>query len=316
MSSAIPLSQTPPISPHQPSSSSSYAAISSVDVSSLKRLAKKQELIEEWSNYKLKKIVSFINPIENGRIHRSVISKHNKENDCWIIYNNQVYDVTEYFLSKYEDYNNFLKINLSTIKDISKWERKIFLKKISPKDFFNLYNNILTIKKVFEFLEKDNTVKEYLRVFEPCILNISDFCDEISKFISSNLDLSLVKDLDQLKNFEINFINRGIDEDLDKKTTTLKDSELKLNSISDYLSKIIENKEKKSSGKTKDYVKIHETEKNNYSLVSTSRRCKLLLDALPSENTIIKLKYDETMNMSFDFKISKIVFFIFIIMIK
>ena len=225
--------------------------------------------------------------------------------NCNETYLQREYDVTEYFLSKYEDYNNFLKINLSTIKDISKWERKIFLKKISPKDFYNLYNNILTIKKVFEFLEKDNTVKEYLRVFEPCILNISDFCDEISKFISSNLDLSLVKDLDQLKNFEINFINRGIDEDLDKKTTILKDSELKLNSISDYLSKIIENKEKKSSGKTKDYVKIHETEKNNYSLVSTSRRCKLLLDALPSENTIIKLKYDETMNMSFDFKISK-----------
>jgi len=52
MSSAIPLSQTPPTSPHPPSSSSSsssYAAISSVDVSSLKRLAKKQELIDQTS---------------------------------------------------------------------------------------------------------------------------------------------------------------------------------------------------------------------------------------------------------------------------
>ena len=53
MSSAIPLSQNPPTSPHHPpsslSSSSSYAAISSVDVSSLKRLAKKQELIDQTS---------------------------------------------------------------------------------------------------------------------------------------------------------------------------------------------------------------------------------------------------------------------------
>ena len=224
--------------------------------------------------------------------------------NCDETYLQREYDITEYFLSKYTDYSNFLKINLSSIKDISKWERKIFLKKISPKDFYNLYNNILTIKKIYEFLEKDITTKEYLTIFEPCILNIGDFCDEISASIVNNLDLSLVKDLEQLKNFEINFINSGIDEDLDKKTTTLKESELKLTAITDYLSSLIENKEKKS-GKHTDFVKIHETEKNNYSLVSTSRRCKLLLDALPVQNATVKLKYDETTNAFFELSVSK-----------
>ena len=224
--------------------------------------------------------------------------------NCNETYLQREYDITEYFLSKYTDYNNFLNINLSTIKDISKWERKIFLKKISPKDFYNLYNNILTIKKIYEFLEKDSKIKEYLYVFEPCILNIGDFCDEISQFISSNLDLSMARNLDQLQNFEINFINSGIDEELDKKTMSLRVSELKLTSITEYLSKMIENKEKKS-GKTTDFVKIHETEKNNYSLVSTSRRCKLLQDALPSENVTVKLKYDDTTNGFFEFNVSK-----------
>lgn len=224
--------------------------------------------------------------------------------NCDETYLQREYDITEYFLSKYEEYTNFLKTHLSTIKDISKWERKIFLKKISPKDFYNLFNNILTVKKIYEFLEKDIKIKEYLEVFEPYILNITNFCDEISQFINSNLDLSIAKNFDQLDNFEINFINFGIDDDLDKKTITLKDSELKLNAISEYLSKLIENKEKKN-GKNKDYVKIHETEKNNYSLVSTSRRCKLLLDALPSEPTTITLKYDATYNKFFDLKVSK-----------
>ena len=214
------------------------------------------------------------------------------------------YDITEYFLCKYADYSNFLNINLSTIKDISKWERKIFLKKISPKDFYNLYNNILTIKKIYEFLEKDDAIREYLQKFEPCILNIGEFCDEISQFISNNLNLSLVRGLDQLQNFEINFINSGIDDELDKKTNTLRVSELKLNAISEYLSKMIENKEKKG-GKTTDFVKIHETEKNNYSLVSTSRRCKLLQDALPNDNIIVKLNYDQTTNNFFEFNVSK-----------
>ena len=225
--------------------------------------------------------------------------------NCDKLYLQREYDTTEYFLSKYDLFDDFLKANLSTIKDISKWERKIFLKKISPKDFYNLYNNILTIKKIYEFLKEDKKIQEYLQVFDPCILHITNFCDEITQFISNNLNLSLAQDLEQLKGFETNFINSKIDEELDKKTSTLRESELKLNAITEYLSKTIENNEKKSSGKTKDYVKIHETEKNNYSLLSTSRRCKLLQDALPNEPITIKLTHDVHLNKHFDFKISK-----------
>ena len=214
------------------------------------------------------------------------------------------YNIIEYFLSNLLKYDDFLKSNLSTIKDISKWERQIFLKKISPKAFCNLYNNILTIQKVYEKLENDLTIKEYLLVFEPNIFNIKDYCEEILQFINYNIDLSLAKDLEQLHNYEINFIEHGIDEELDKKTTTLIDSELKLKSIADYLSTLIENKEKKSS-KITDYVKIYETEKNNFSVVSTSRRCKLLQDALPNEQTIITLNCNSMTSKTFEFKISK-----------
>ena len=223
---------------------------------------------------------------------------------CDEIYLQREYDITEYFLSKYTDYDSFLKTNLSTIKDISKWERQIFLKKISPKAFYNLYNNILTIQKVYEKIEEDLTIKEYLSVYESNISDIKIYCQEISQFIYSNLDLALARDLEQLQNFETNFIENGIDEELDKKNFTLKDSELKLYAIAEHLSKLIEHKEKKI-GKTTDYVKIHETEKNNFSLLSTSRRCKLLQDALPNELTIVKIKYDSTSSKTFDFKTSK-----------
>jgi DNA mismatch repair protein MutS len=215
------------------------------------------------------------------------------------------YDITEYFLSKYDDYNCFLKSTLSTIKDISKTERQIFLKKISPKTFYNLYNNILTIKQIYEKMEEDIKIKEYLNIFEPRILDIKNFCEEISQFINSNIDLSMAKDLEQMQYFEVNFIKNGIDEELDKKTASLKESEFKLASISEYLSSLIENKEKKS-GKNTDYVKIHETEKNSFSLLTTSRRCKLLQDALPTEKTKVTLYYNSSIsNKQFDFEISK-----------
>jgi DNA mismatch repair protein MutS len=198
------------------------------------------------------------------------------------------YDITEYFLTVYSDYNIFLKNNLSTIKDISKWERQIFLKKISPKAFFNLYNNILTIKKIYDKISEDSVIIDYISKFEKDILNIGVFCDNISEFINTNLNLTFAKELDQLQNFETNFINNGIDEELDKKTENLNDSELKLDSIQKYFNSLIDNKEKKN-GKTNDYVKIHETEKNNLGLITTSRRCKLLQESLPKDPTIIIL---------------------------
>ena len=78
-----------------------------------------------------------------------------------------------------------------------------------------------------------------------------------------------------------------MDEELDKKTQLLKESEQKLNAISEYLSSLIESKEKK---KGTEYVKIHETEKNNFSLLATDRRCKILEELIKNKNSVI-LKY-------------------------
>ena len=216
------------------------------------------------------------------------------------------YNITDYFLSNFlSEENNFFKTSLSSIKDISKWERQIFLKKISPKAFYGLYSSILTIKNIFEKIEEDKTITEYLHILDQNVSNVKLYCEEVSQFIDNNIDLSLAKEIEQTQHFETNFIQAGIDNDLDKKTLILKESEQKLHAIANYFSELIENKEKKN-GKTTDYVKVHETEKNNFSLVSTSRRCKLLQEALPTELSIVNLKYDS--NKFFNFKISKKIF--------
>ena len=216
------------------------------------------------------------------------------------------YDITDYFIFRYteSEHNSTLKAELSTIKDMSKCERQVFLKKMSPKSFVILHNNIITSKKIYEIVENDSTVIEYLSRFESNVHNLKHYCEVLAASISTNINLSLAADLDQLQNFEGCFINPGIDDELDKRMLTLQESESKLNAITCYLSALIENKEKKN-GKSSDYVKIHETEKNNFSLVSTGRRCKLLLEALPSEQTTISLVYDDAMNKTFEFKISK-----------
>jgi DNA mismatch repair protein MutS len=217
------------------------------------------------------------------------------------------YNITEYYLTKLEYFNYEFKNKLSSIKDLSKWERQIFLKKIPPKSFYHLYNNIQSIKQIYNIICQDETIMNYLKIYETYILDINDYCCEISDFISNHIYIDIAKDIDQMQNFDINFIKTGVDLDLDKKIELLKDSENKLEVIREYLSSLIDKKEKKtSSNKSNEFVKIHETDKNNFSLICTSRRCKLLQEALPNESNIVTLNFQSSNNQTkpFDFKVS------------
>ena len=209
------------------------------------------------------------------------------------------YDITEYFLQNINLFNQQIKTKLGNIKDISKFERQIFIKKISPKSIYSLNISINFISEIFHIVKEDETIMNYLKGFDKNIMQIGEICNDLITFINKNIDINLAKDLDQLQQFEINFIKKGVDIELDKKTETLKDSELGLESIREYLSNLIEKKEKKST-KSSDFVKIHETEKNNYSLICTSRRCKILYDTLPTLKTTITLRINECKNMTFN----------------
>jgi guanylate kinase len=174
------------------------------------------------------------------------------------------------------------------------------LRKISPKLFCGLYNNVSIIKNIYHFIvknNKSNVVKDYLTFFDANTSNIDTYCDNIMKFIKQNIDLVLAEEIEltQTQNFDINFINRGVDTDLDNKKDTIKASEEKLEAIKNYLNCLILDK-----GKTNEFIKIHETEKNNFSLICTSRRCKLLEDNLPQTAMSVKLKLNQDSNEEFD----------------
>jgi len=216
------------------------------------------------------------------------------------LYLEQEYDITDHVLSNYGLYDKLLVSKLASIKDISKMNRLIFMRKISPESFFNLFNNIKDIKQIYEEVAEDNTMNKYLTARESQMAKIGIFCEEVAEFIKKTIVLTISKDIDQYQNFETNFIRTGVSEHLDTMTTTLKKSEMKLEAIRYYLNGLIENKDKKGST---DLVKIHETEKNKYSLVCTSRRCKLLEDTLPKKSSTISLKISN--GETFDFNVSQ-----------
>ena len=229
------------------------------------------------------------------------------------------YSIIEHFLlssnstgSKYED--TYLK--LSEIKDLSKWERQVFLKKITPKSFSQLYKNLVLSKSIYEnILQQDKKTNEtflnYLSFYESQIKKVGLYCEKITDFIEKHLILEEAAELDTLTSFETNFICKGIDQELDSKNEELLESLDKLESIRIFLNQFIERKEKGKS--VSEYVKIHETEKNHFSLISTNRRCKFieigLTDLLSAtKNPIQILEYKSSFDgeiKTFEFSISQ-----------
>jgi DNA mismatch repair protein MutS len=95
-----------------------------------------------------------------------------------------------------------------------------------------------------------------------------------------------------VRNFDVNFIQQGVSIMLDDLSQIYMESVDKLNAIHAYLNQLISIAEKKT--KTTEFIKIHETEKNQFSLITTKRRCALLLAVLPKAS--VELTYISSFN--------------------
>ena len=201
------------------------------------------------------------------------------------VYLQQEYNIIEHLLI-YPRQN--IKDLLSSIKDISKIYRQIMLKKVSPKTMYNFYNNLIVIKEMYIAVERDPILLGYISKRVNNINNISFYCDELIKIIEMHFVIDLIQDIDTLQNFETNFIKPGINAELDNKTITLLDSNDQLECCRNHFNELLANYEKKT--KTTEYIKIHETDKNNFSIIATDRRCKILKTLVKSNNIVVSYK--------------------------
>jgi len=222
---------------------------------------------------------SFLNPVTN------------------VNYLHAEYDITECLLTKMAttDEYNIVKQMLSSFKDLVKINRQIMLKKIQPKYIYQLYTGIVASKLLYNFVLEKHQLNEYLigKLGENVFQNLLVYIVEISTFLDNVFIMDLCKDIDNIHKIEESFIKNGVDSVLDNKIMTLMESEDQLECCRSYFSSIIANYEtsgkkkstsKKVSASSDDpldtFVKIHETEKNNFSLIATDRRCKILEEVL------------------------------------
>tara|TARA_Y100000591_G_C21848670_1_gene710236 strand:+ start:813 stop:3827 length:3015 start_codon:yes stop_codon:yes gene_type:complete len=209
---------------------------------------------------------------------------------------NVSYNITEHLLQ-----NNWLlyRNNLNNIKDIEKLRRKLIMKKISPKDFCTLADNLETIIALYNIVNKDQILVDYLESNTTIcnfkeILNLSNI---LKNMINKCLDINKAKFIDdisieKLGNIDIEkicYINKNLDDNVDKFYKLTLESGQQLECIRKYLSDKISTYEK--SSKTSDFVKIHETAKQDSTLQTTKRRAQFLKKAITDLSDTINLNF-------------------------
>lgn len=202
------------------------------------------------------------------------------------------YNITEHILKNYENYECF-KNKMQLIKDLSKMNRSIIMKRITPKTLTMLYNNLFIIHEFAHTCNKDAVFSEYLKDKISNYESVVVYSEKLRKFLESKFCIDMCKDVELYQNFDANFIQRGVDAELDQNTKLYMDSMDQLEAIRTYLNSCVMKYEKssKKADANNDYVKLHETEKNNFKLHATKRRCAILKQTISQNNSHVSLEY-------------------------
>ena len=301
---------------------------------------KQLNIIDDQYKGKYSSVVTFLNkcitPMGKRKFANCFLNPTTNED-----YLQMEYDITGYCLENKMNIYNSLKNKLCHLSDVSKMHRLIIIQKITPKNIHHLYTSLQYIKDIYSLLDNDSSIFAYLKNKIHNIEELIPCIDELICFFDDHIDITKCKNIDNIQKIEINFIRPLVSKELDETVKTMYDSQDKLECCRQYFHNILINYEtsnKKSrtskvtktqivretstldmnadigigmdidseilnSEKTTEYVKIHETEKNNYSLLATERRCKLLEELLKKQSDKIKLTYKSTHNgenMSFE----------------
>ena len=165
---------------------------------------------------------------------------------------NASYDVTEEVINS--EFYKTIKHYLANVRDIEKFERKLSMHKLDPKDFGTLYANLSNISLLYEKLA---TSKSNVLLYSYIISLIkADICDAISYI---NCYIEKVFDLTNLTNItcdkftsyslvELDFISKTYNKKLNKLFKNSFDSREQLDAIVTFFSDLLRDYEKPKCG--------------------------------------------------------------------
>jgi len=177
-------------------------------------------------------------------------------------YLNNEYNIIEYLIEKENNsqkiinigannntntYYNSVKSLLNRINDISKINRQIILKKSTPKMIYQLYNSINICKEIYEnFVLNDEIIINYLNLKIFNFENINYYFCEIINYINKKFIIEDCYIIDSIQKIDLNFINFGVDETLDRQIEELMENQDKLNALKLFFNSILQEDENKA----------------------------------------------------------------------
>ena len=211
------------------------------------------------------------------------------------------YNTTEIFIEN--DLWRSARQNLTNIKDIDKFIRKLVFKKVSPKYLVFFYDDIKKIQLIYNNLSKNKKVNQI--IIRNNFDKVKDICILLLKLITDNLDIGKSKYINDVTHDKLGvlspdnacFLNKDKEDNKELKyylDTGMKSVNL-LDIISDKLTEIIQQVEKKQK-KDNKYVKIHDTPKQKPSLIATKRRTTLLQNHI-DKNKINSVEISKDYNL-------------------
>jgi DNA mismatch repair protein MutS len=200
------------------------------------------------------------------------------------------YTITEHLIRKGEEGHQFVRTKLGPISDLEKFMRKMVTQKITPKNLSALVDDLTNIEQLNTFTQEDAILSSYLAsltlIGSGDYPIIKTYCQTIMNDISRVFNLEECRHLTDLNSSDsTTIINKGISPLIDDLAKKSMDGREKLEALCHYFSGLVQQYEKTSTKKTPlpSYIKIHETAKNNPSLIGTSRRVGLLKTAIAKE---------------------------------
>ena len=184
-----------------------------------------------------------------------------------IQYLNEQYDMIEYLIENWEKYE-FLRNSFKSITDIEHLYRKIIHNKITPLDLCNFNNNLQCIIDIHNIMKKDKVMMKYIK--NNIGTNIEEICTKLIQHLERNLNMEICSNL-VINKYEINFMNKDINDALDQASDEFDHIELLKNKWIKTLTSLLWKVKDRQSN---NVIKIHFTEKNGMYFYATNARCK------------------------------------------
>jgi DNA mismatch repair protein MutS len=153
--------------------------------------------------------------------------------------------------------------DFNNIRDVEKLYRKIVLNILKQNELPLIYYSFVSFLRIYNIMSNDNTIKEYL--IKKSNTSKSDIVDDLTSMIKLFSSTLIIDNCMEDPKTIVNFFKRGLYEDLDIAEKKQIEHLQQIQSIQDFLSKLIN-----------EPVRVHSTEKHEIYIQLTSKRCEKL----------------------------------------